>query len=169
MRVILLYIATSPTVCAKLQAEIDEAVSSGRVTSNPVLQSEAKELPYLQACILEGLRIFPPITGLLSKQVPKGGDTINGQFIPGGTRIAMCTWGFRGNEVFGKDTELYRPERWIEADSEQLKSMKKVQDLVFGNGRFGCLGKTIALLELDKVIFEVGRLYFRYISPNPVT
>ena len=40
--------------------------------------------------------------------------------------------------------------------------MKKVQELVFGHGRFSCLGMPIALLELNKVMFEVLQL----LAPN---
>jgi cytochrome P450 len=44
-------------------------------------------MPYLQAVIKEGLRIFPPVAGLMSKEVPPGGDAFNGLYIPEGTKI----------------------------------------------------------------------------------
>lgn len=55
--------------------------------SNPIQDSEAKALPYLQACIKEGLRLHPPTTALLNKTVPTEGDHLNGVFLPGGTEI----------------------------------------------------------------------------------
>lgn len=70
----------------RLKAEIDEAVDSGSLSS-PVQDHEARALPYLQACIKEGLRMFPPIAGPLDKEVPPGGDMFNGVFLPGGTNI----------------------------------------------------------------------------------
>ena len=65
---------------------MDDGIISGTISS-PIKDSEAKALPYLQACIKEGLRLFPPTSALLSKRVPPGGDTLNGVFLPGGTDI----------------------------------------------------------------------------------
>ena len=62
------------------------AVKNGSISS-PIQDSEARELPYLQACIKEGLRFFPPVTGLFDMVVPPEGDTFNGVFLPGGTEI----------------------------------------------------------------------------------
>ena len=86
VRAIMLFLITTPRVLWRLRAEIDEAVNSGSL-SNPIRDPEARALPYLQACIKEGLRLFPPVTGLLSKMVPPEGDTIDGVFLPGGTDI----------------------------------------------------------------------------------
>ena len=86
IRATMLFLITTPRVYSRFRAEIDEAVHKGRISS-PIRDSEAKELPYLQACIKEGLRMFPPVTGLFDKVVPPEGDTVNGVFIPGGTEI----------------------------------------------------------------------------------
>lgn len=92
----------------------------------------------------------------MAKQVPPGGDTIHGRFIPGGTRIAHNTWGIlRRTDVFGQDADLFRPERWLGTDTAQLDSMQRTTELVFGYGRWGCAGKSVAFLELNKVFVEV--------------
>ena len=50
------------------------------------------KLPYLEAVINEGLRICNPIPGGLPRVVPKGGDTYNGIFLPGGvSRVHFTT------------------------------------------------------------------------------
>lgn len=43
-----------------------------------------QDLPYLNACIKEGLRIFPPVPAGLLRTVPSAGDTVDGHWIPGG-------------------------------------------------------------------------------------
>lgn len=88
------YLATTPTAYRRLQREIDEAIRSGRASSQgPIITSaEAKNLPYLQAVVKEGLRIHPPTLILASKRVPAEGDILpapDGRFIPGGTEIAQ--------------------------------------------------------------------------------
>lgn len=39
-------------------------------------------LPYLNACLQEALRIYPPVAGTLPRRTQPGGAVINGQFIP---------------------------------------------------------------------------------------
>ncbi|TVY83960.1 Cytochrome P450 monooxygenase [Lachnellula suecica] len=156
LRAIFLHVFTSPQAYNKLQAEIDNAAASGLI-SNPITNTESLKLPYLDACIREGMRIWPPFTGLTTKKINQGGEVIKGTFIPGGTSIATSFWGFQRNPVFGKDVEAFRPERWIEAGPEKRKEMERVNDLVFGSGRWSCLGKTMVLMEMRQVIVELMR------------
>jgi cytochrome P450 len=158
LRSTFLRLLTSPRALTRLRAEIDSAVADGRASS-PIQQSEAKELPYLQAVIKEGLRINPPFLGQVSKAVPAGGDTYNGMYLPAGTCIGHNTFSLCRQPVFGKDVEVFRPERWLEADPDSKREMEKTLDLVFGYGRWGCLGKSVAQVEMDKVYFEVSRSF----------
>lgn len=149
----MLALLTNPTAYRKLQAEIDSATLSSPV----VRDDEARKLPYLQAVILEGLRVHPPPAGLLPKQTPPEGDTINGVYIPGGVSIGTNMWAvMRKKEIFGDDVECFRPERWLGIDEAKYAEMYRVVDMVFGNGRFKCLGQTIARIELNKIIVEVS-------------
>jgi cytochrome P450 len=98
----LLHIITIPRVHEKLLAEI-----SGATLSSPISDAEAKKLPYLQAIIKEGLRIYPPVAGLMAKRVPPEGDTINGMFVPGGTQIGYGAWGIFGIRKYGARMHMY--------------------------------------------------------------
>jgi len=151
----MLYVMTNPRVYHKLQAEIDSTIKEGLVISD----REARRLPYLQAIIKEGSRICPPATGILSKKAPPGGENFKGRFIPGGVEIGQCAWGLqRSKDVYGDDSELFRPERWLEAKGRKLERMEKSLGLIWGYGKFSCLGKHIAFLELNKIFFEVSRI-----------
>lgn len=71
--------------------EIDAAVAEGKIPKSldaVISNTAAMELPYLQACIREGLRWLSPIAGMLPKKTPPEGDTIEGYFVPGGVSIA---------------------------------------------------------------------------------
>ncbi|KAF2111803.1 cytochrome P450 [Lophiotrema nucula] len=162
-----LNLLTHPRVLIKLRRELDDAERDGKI-SNPITNAEAKTLPYLQAVVHEGLRIYPPFTGLIMKQVPPEGDTIKGQYIPGGTKIGHSTWAIqRRTDIYGEDVEVFRPERWIEADEERTMRMEQCLDLIFGYGRWGCLGKTVAWIELNKVFVELLRHFdFEILNPE---
>jgi hypothetical protein len=58
----MLNIITSRHIYTTLQAKIDSAIANNRISSPVVRDSEARTLPYLQAVIKEGLRIFPQAT-----------------------------------------------------------------------------------------------------------
>jgi cytochrome P450 len=139
-------------VLATLLKEISEAS-----ISTPITDAEARKLPYLQAVIKEGLRIFPPVTGIMFKEVPAGGDTIKGFYVPEGTGIGWSSFGLMRNvEVWGDDAKLFRPERWLEGAPEETKKKEIDVEMVFGYGKYQCLGKNVAYLELNKVFVEVS-------------
>ncbi|KAK3364617.1 cytochrome P450 [Lasiosphaeria hispida] len=128
---------TSPSMHTRLRTEIDNAIRAGRVSS-PITNAEALRLPYLQAVILEGLRIRSPFAGFPFKLVPPEGDTLDGKFVPGGTRVAPGFPAFaRSREVFGEDADEFRPERFLEAGEERAGEMRRVVELVFGYGQWG--------------------------------
>jgi len=164
----LLAIITNPQVYTTLRAEISRAVASGNVSYPVIRDSEAKQLAYLQACVMEGLRKFPPLSQLRERVVPEGGDTLGAYHIPAGTYVGLNAWGTQLNkDVYGDDADLFRPERWLEeSDPERLKAMYQTHGLIFGHGATKCLGASMAVMEITKVIFEVLR-NFEVTVANP--
>jgi cytochrome P450 len=54
-------------------------------------------------------------------------------------------------EIWGEDPSELRPERWIDGDKDKIRELEGVFDLLFHAGKWHCLGKSIALMELNKV------------------
>ncbi|KAI1866402.1 hypothetical protein JX265_007703 [Neoarthrinium moseri] len=155
----MLYLSTCPRVYQRLREEMKEAISSGKVSS-PIRVDEAKQLPYLQAVIYESFRMRPPATYGFYKKVPPGGETYQGKFLPEGTAIgsnfpAMV----RLESVFGQDSQRFRPERFLDCSAEKKTDMIRVVELLFGYGRWQCAGKVLALVELNKIFFELVRAF----------
>ncbi|KAJ6437134.1 cytochrome P450 52A11 [Purpureocillium lavendulum] len=175
----LLHIVTNPRVYARLQAEIDDAVAAGLAPGEDagiVSLAQAKRLPYLQAVIREALRVWPPAVNIFARDVPPEGDTVlvDGApvFLPGGASIGYSAYAMHHSEaVYGADAKAFRPERWLVAADEaeaggkdsdaehRLAAMLRTNDLVFGHGKYQCLGKPVAQLELFKTIFELLRRF----------
>jgi cytochrome P450 len=161
----MLCILTSPNTYQTLQSELTTHAS--RLSRPVVRDSEARSLPYLQATILESLRVHPPTGGLLSKVTPPNGDTVDGVFVPGGVKIATNTWALmRNKELFGADVEFFRPERWLGVDKGRYDEMSRVVDMAFGSGKYKCLGRTVAWMELNKIFVEVRELCFEDSLPD---
>lgn len=152
----MMHISTSPLVYRRLQNEIDEGIKAGQISS-PITDAQARGLPYLQALIKECFRIWPPITGIMPRMSDDEG-VVCGQRIPANTHVGWSAHAvLRDKVVFGSDAELFSPERWLRASAEpdKLRIMENTVELVFGQGKWGCLGKPISLLELNKVFVEV--------------
>ena len=155
IRFVMLKLLSNPAAYRRLQAEIEEGIIAGRISS-PIKDAEARDMPYLQAVIKEGLRIMPPAAGTFFKTVPSGGDIISGKFIPGGTQIGSSPLGIHhSKKIFGEDAEVYIPERWLDANAARLAQMTSTVDLVFHYGKYQCLGKSVALMEFNKIFVEV--------------
>lgn len=146
---------SAPAVYQTLKQEIKNGISAGCI-SNPVTNEEAKNLKYVQAVIREGMRLNTPVNFAFPKRVPAPGDTICGRFLPEGTNVFVNYHSILHNkEVFGKDADIFRPERFL-GDAESARRMTKTVDMMFGGGRYMCLGKPLALIELNKVFVEVS-------------
>lgn len=98
IRCTMLFLTTTPHAYRRLQEEIDQGIAEGKISS-PITNAEAKALPYLQAVIHETRRYHPINIGTFPKVVPPNGDTLAGQFVPGGTKIAVNQRGLLRNKV----------------------------------------------------------------------
>ncbi|KAM7192326.1 Cytochrome P450 [Naviculisporaceae sp. PSN 640] len=177
IRATILHVVTNPRVLRKIHEELeDKGYTATSPSPDRIISSSesAERLPYMQAVIKEGLRIHPPVPALTSKEVPPEGDTWKGVFLPGGTKVGSCGLGvMRNREVWGDDAAEFRPERWLEVvereEWDKLREMEQTLDLVFSSGRWQCLGKVVAWMELNKVFVELlGRFDFVVMDPaNP--
>lgn len=158
LRSTLYLLAGSPPVYRRLQAEIDAAVSAGQVSSPVIKNAEALRLPYLRACIWEAMRLYPPLFCAKVKLAPAEGDSFDEDYFPAGTRLGICDDGVcRRADKFGDDVAYFRPERFLTEDGQSLSPERmRAVEVLFSSGRFSCLGKHIALMELHKSVFEVS-------------
>jgi cytochrome P450 len=122
--------------------------------------------------------MLPPVANIFSKVTPDEGDvvTIDNKeyYIPGGTLIGYSAMNMHRNNrtVYGEDCGTFRPERWLidtnDVDAkDHLTRMTKTNDLIFGYGRWVCLGRSVALIEIHKCIFELFR-HFDLSFTNPL-
>jgi cytochrome P450 len=142
----------NPRVLEKLREEL-ELVSPTTTTGWKIPpMSELRPLPYLEACVKESNRLRPTTNIVSEREVPAGGATIDGVFLPGGTIVGNNTAGiYTDPSLWGADVDVYRPERWLEASGEQRVKMNRA-NLLFSTGKRMCLGLNIAWLEMRKVI-----------------
>ena len=149
LRTIFYNLLKHPQSLAKLRQEL--AVTPD-LDTELVTWKQSLTLSYLGACIKEAGRMHPPFGLPYERVTPPEGATICGQRIPGGTVVGMSAWvTHRDHDTFGADSDVWRPERWIEADEGKRRQMENAL-LTFGAGNRSCIGKHISYLEINKLV-----------------
>lgn len=140
-----MWLMRTPHAYKKLTQEI-----RGRFPSAENMHfSELQECTYMNACIDEALRIFPPVPTGLTRTVPDGGDTVAGEFVPGGTTVSVYAWAATHSPNNFSKPDEFIPERWIDA---QYDFEKKEASQAFSLGPRGCIGKHLSYLELRLIL-----------------
>ncbi|KAI0638604.1 cytochrome P450 [Trametes polyzona] len=150
-------------IARNLQAELDEYMPDRK--SVPDFATLCK-LPYLNAFIKEGLRIYGAAPSLLERVVPSPSSSIDDSFdmmgyaLPPGTVVGTQAWSMhRDSEVF-PSPETFLPERWLPVDGvagEEERLARMSQYLMpFGVGTRVCGGQQLAHMVLRIAIGAIA-------------
>jgi cytochrome P450 len=112
---------------------------------------------------------------LLERYVPAEGLTLpDGTTVPGGTKVGINPYVVgRNKDVWGEDADEFRPERWLQKDSEgdgeyaERLRVFNASDLAFGAGSRICMGRHFSMIETYKLIATlVNRYDMELTDPN---
>uniref|UniRef100_L2G907 Cytochrome p450 monooxygenase n=1 Tax=Colletotrichum fructicola (strain Nara gc5) TaxID=1213859 RepID=L2G907_COLFN len=108
--------------------------------------TSVNRLTYMLACLDEALRMYPPVPTGLPREVPKGGATICGQYIPENTIVAIHQWATYHDERNFKNPFKFHPERFL-GDPEYATDKREALQ-PFHLGPRNCLGRNLAYVEM---------------------
>ncbi|POS69554.1 benzoate 4-monooxygenase cytochrome P450 [Diaporthe helianthi] len=149
------HFATYPEVYKALQKELDDFFAA-EVVGGDFDTGALGKLRYLQACIDESLRLFPPVMSGLQRQTPPQGIRIGKRFIPGDTIVMTPTYTMcRDPRAFPRGDEFI-PERWT-TQPELVRN--PAINAPFSVGRFSCVGKQLGLMEVRRVTVLIARKF----------
>ncbi|KAL2842058.1 cytochrome P450 [Aspergillus pseudoustus] len=141
----------NPQWLHKCVAEIDANLPplGANEDAYPVSTAESA-LPFLRNCMRENFRITPVFTMPLARRVKDtAGVTIEGEYFPKGTSLAVCNHAFHHNPaVWGRDHNTFNPARW---DDPAVNAKARLL-MHFGLGGRQCIGKTVATTNIIKVV-----------------
>ncbi|CAE7146422.1 unnamed protein product [Rhizoctonia solani] len=155
------YLAKHPHIQKKLQAELDEHApyedSDSSSISDPVVAYQAiKDLPYLNACLKETLRVHSTVGIGLPRVVPPGKSiTLAGQTFKPGCIISVPTFVTNRASVWGQDAEAFRPERWL----EEVDGVLSKYYAPFSFGVRACIGRNLAIMDILMIAATIFRRY----------
>ncbi|KAL5404784.1 hypothetical protein PMIN03_008918 [Paraphaeosphaeria minitans] len=130
------YLCKNPTTLTTLLSEVRSSFKS----ADDITIDTATKLPYLDAVIREGLRIYPPFAAGNHRVAPKGGDYVDGHFVPEGTHLYGYHYALYHSPAYFALPSEFRPERWLGTDArfaeDQLDAVRP-----FGLGPRMCIGQ----------------------------
>ncbi|KAH5622240.1 hypothetical protein HBI51_248140 [Parastagonospora nodorum] len=140
---------THPESMAKLVAEVRGAFE----TSSDIVLEILAGLPYLNACIKEALRRYPPLPIALPHLTPLQGSTICGHYVPPNVTVAASHLVMYQSPKLFKDPFSFVPERWTGDENFSSDKLSALQP--FSVGPRDCLGKNMAYHEMRFILAKV--------------
>ncbi|KAL9886353.1 putative cytochrome P450 28d1 [Glossina fuscipes fuscipes] len=160
----LMLLARNERVQTKLRAELNE-------NEIPLSYDELMNLRYLDQCIQETLRLFPPLTTLfklcaesITIKVNENGKHVN---LNAGDSVYISSYSFHHDADYFEYPEDFWPERF----NEEFGGIKKFREmgvfLPFGDGPRMCPGLKLGLSEIKVAIFKLVKNFI--ITPTKNT
>ncbi|RXM34347.1 24-hydroxycholesterol 7-alpha-hydroxylase, partial [Acipenser ruthenus] len=134
--------------------EIASSFGDKDKTKSILSESELQQLPYIQWCVLEAIRLRSP--GTITRKVVRPIKIQNYIIPPGDMLMLSPFWAHRDPRYF-PEPEKFMPERWKKANLEKNVFLEGF--VAFGGGRYQCPGRWYALMEIQMFI---GLILYKY-------
>lgn len=130
--------------------------------TNSLKESHVSQLPYLNACVKETLRLHPPVPFLIPRRALETCKVMD-YTIPRDSEVIVNVWAVGRDPWLWEDPLSFKPERFLGSDLDF-----KGQDfefLPFGAGRRICPGLPMAAKQVHLIIATL-LYYFDWSLPN---
>ena len=145
MTVMLFHLSHNRTATAKLRQELSKLAGD-----RPLSLQQIERLPYLNAVILEALRMMPGGPNRVGRiavdhattysRLANDGHTVIAEYIiPPGYEMSMTQWQLSHNEEVFDNPHQFKPERWADASESERRSLESAF-APFVKGTRNCLG-----------------------------
>ncbi|CAH2097048.1 unnamed protein product [Euphydryas editha] len=146
----LILIGSYPNVQEKIFNELKNIFGD---SNRDVEKNDLSELTYLEAVLKETMRyyVMAPFTArYIDKEIKLKNYTLQS-----GNNCFFSFYGVHRHEMWGKDADQFRPERWFE---NQLPSNPNAF-IPFSIGKRNCIGRSFAMMFMKTILTHVLRRY----------
>lgn len=151
-------LAKHPRAEERLHAELTEALGS-----RPPECADLARMPYVEAVILETLRLHPTVW-LLGREALEPVE-IGGARIAKGMTVWMSQWVIQRDPRFFADPLAFEPERWLDG---LIKRIPRYAYFPFGGGPRICIGDGFAKTEAALLLAAIAQRYKLSLVPGAV-
>jgi cytochrome P450 len=139
--------------------EVGDRVRDEAVACPP---GDTSGLSYTRQVIDEVLRLYPPFWEVLRSSYQE--DEVGGYTIPGGASVLLVPWLTHRLPEFWTDPLSFKPDRWTGRQPAHRHTY-----VPFGAGQRLCMGRPLALLEMQLVVSMLSRHFRpRLLGDRPV-
>lgn len=156
-----LFLLNNPEHLKRVLAELEE---NRKKYGDDLTMEALEDMPFLHACMLEALRLHPPIIFLMRKLMVD--KEFSGYSVPkGDTLFTSPALAGRVNSNW-TNPEKYDPDRWLPPREED--KAQKHGFIGFGSGRHICLGEQFGYLQVKTIWATLFRNFtFELVDPFP--
>ncbi|KAJ2125214.1 hypothetical protein IW147_001113 [Coemansia sp. RSA 720] len=138
-----------PHYMQRAQQEVREQFAPSCVIEYDAARAQ---LPFLEACVFEALRLHPPVNNL-PRMVTQGGVVLRGHFIPDHCTMSVSIHACNTNAETWDRPLVFDPERFINCPEQ------KRMILTFSSGVRVCPGRHLAMWEIFTTLANVLNNY----------
>ncbi|KAH8269317.1 hypothetical protein KR018_003246, partial [Drosophila ironensis] len=139
-----------------------------RLKNGVVAFDELNSLPYLDACLQEAIRIFPPAfmsSKLCTESIELPNKDGPNFVVEKGTTVVVPLYCFMQDEEFFADSKAFQPERFMEPDAAKNYRDQGVF-MGFGDGPRICIGMRFATAQIKAAIVELITKFNVRVNPK---
>lgn len=119
------------------------------ILPKPLTIENLTNMPFNKMFIQEAMRLYPPVWSFF--RVSEKEDEFEGYKIPAKASIMICPYALHRNPDIWENPEQFDPNRF---ENENMKG-KAFAYIPFGQGRRVCIGKPMAMMELQLIFPEL--------------
>lgn len=134
-----------PQVYSTLRQEIATILGG-----EPPRAADIARLPYLDAVILEALRLRPP--AWIIDRITREPFALDDYYLPAGTHVIVSPWMLHHAVDLWGDAHAFRPERWLDGSA---RSLPRGAYIPFGSGPRMCIGMPLAEMEMRLLLATI--------------
>ncbi|KAJ2766350.1 hypothetical protein IWQ57_004403, partial [Coemansia nantahalensis] len=150
------YLLLHPPLLARAVREVRGAFPGRAVIGYAAARAR---LPFLEACLVESLRLRAATGVFLPRVVPAEGAAFQGHFLPPGTLVCVNVAGANHHRASWADPRAFRPTRFLgTADAARIFS--------FSFGPRTCPGRALAMAEMLPVLASLLARYDVALPPD---
>ncbi|KAM7494518.1 hypothetical protein LguiB_029127 [Lonicera macranthoides] len=155
----LLELIKNPEAMQKLRDELVKVIGG-----DVIRESHLPQLPYLEACVKETLRLHPPGPLLVPHRCVKTCEVM-GYIVPKDSLVMVNMWAIARDPTIWDDASSFKPERFLKSGIDY-----KGQDfeyIPFGSGRRMCPGQPLASKAVPLIVASLVHA-FDWVLPSNI-
>lgn len=124
-------------------------------SDRPATFQDTLEMKYLERCMLETLRMYPPVP-IIARQLREDVKMATGPVVPAGCTVVVATVKLHRNEVIYPNPTVFNPDNFL---PEKSAARHYYAFVPFSAGPRSCVGRKYAMLKLKILLSTILRNY----------